>query len=92
MDRIFENKDFDDAYQNVLEMGTTVILKREAERTGEIFEIQGTLIITVDFINRQFHAISREDNPWEYAAFKKQFSSLKPLIPDLNLKFIDCLT
>jgi|GEM_PF-4653999 len=92
MERIFEDEDFDDAYQKILDMANGIILMREKERLAEIFEIQNSLLITVNFLKKEIYVESIEDNPQNYVILKKQLTKAKKLMPDLNLKFIDIFT
>ena len=89
MERIFEDESFDDAYQKIINLTGGVISMREKERLAEIFEIEDSLIITVDFLKREIYAEFLEDNPQNYATIKKQLAGSKRIVGDLNLKFID---
>lgn len=89
MERIFEDENFDDAYQKVIDLTGGVISMREKERLAEIFEIENSLIITVDFLKREIYAEFLEENPQNYAIIKKQLSESKRIVGDLTLKFID---
>lgn len=89
MERIFEDENFDDAYQKIINLTGGVISMREKERLAEIFEIEDSLIITVDFLKREIYAEFQEDNPQNYAIIKKQLANSKRIVGDLNLKFID---
>lgn len=89
MERIFEDENFDDAYQKIINLANGIISLREKERTAEIFEIQNSMIITVNFLKREIYAESSEENPQNYAQIKKQLAKSKRIIGDLNLGFID---
>jgi len=89
MERIFEDENFDDAYQKIINLTGGVISMREKERLAEMFEIEDSLIITVDFLKREIYAEYLEENPQNYAIIKKQLADSKRIVGDLNLKFID---
>lgn len=89
MERIFENENFDEAYQKIINLTKGIIAMREKERLAEVFEIQNSLIITVDFLKREIYAEFPEDDPQRYTLIKKQLAKSKRIVGDLNLKFID---
>jgi hypothetical protein len=89
MERIFEDENFDDAYQKIINLTGGIISMREKERISEMFEIENSMIITVDFLKREIYAEFMEDNPQGYAIIKKQLTKSKRIIGDLNIGFID---
>ena len=89
MERIFEDENFDDAYQKIINLTGGIISMREKERISEMFEIENSMIITVDFLKREIYAEFIEDNPHGYALIKKQLTKSKRIIGDLNIGFID---
>ncbi len=89
MERIFENENFGLAYQKIIDLANGVISMRVKERFAEVFEVENSVIIVVDFFKMEIYAEFPEDNPQNYASIKKMLAESKTIAGDLNLKFID---